>query len=135
MRLRGLMHTGAALVLAMALAGCGGPAKTPATTATPSISVSDDATKPAPVTLDVTIIDGDVTPRGARVKLKVGQQLTLVVTSDQDAEIHVHTDPEREFPIKAGEPTRASFSSDRPGTVAVEVHELDAVIAEVLVSQ
>ena len=52
--------------------------------------------------LDVTIIRGQVTPRGARVNLKVGQPLTLSVHSDVAAKIHVHTDPEKTFPIKAG---------------------------------
>jgi hypothetical protein len=86
-----------------------------------------------PVVLDVTIINGEITPRGARVNLKVGQPLTLSIHSDVAVEIHVHTDPEQTFPVKAGGQQRVTFSVDHPGKVAVEVHDLDAVVAEVLV--
>jgi len=86
-----------------------------------------------PVVLDVTIIDGQVSPRGARVNLKVGQPLTLAVRSDVAEQIHIHTDPERVFRVKAGKQQRVTFSVARPGKVAVEVHDLDAVVAEVLV--
>jgi hypothetical protein len=83
--------------------------------------------------LDVTLIDGEVTPRGARVELKVGQPLTLSVYSDAADELHIHTDPEQEFAIKADTNQRFTFTVDQPGKVAVEVHDLDVVIAEVLV--
>jgi hypothetical protein len=86
-----------------------------------------------PVVLDVTIFDGHVTPRGARVNLTVGQPLTLSIRSDAAETIHIHTDPERTFRVRAGKQQRVTFSVDRPGKVAVEVHHLDAVVAEVLV--
>jgi hypothetical protein len=114
-------------------AGCG-------TTSTPNppgvskaTNASTEGTKPGPVVLDVTIIDGEVTPRGARVELRVGQPLTLSVHSDAAAEVHVHTDPEQGFKVKAGGNKRFTFTVDQPGKVAVEVHEPNVEIAEVLV--
>jgi hypothetical protein len=121
--------------LAFVLAACG-PTNTTNTTNQPTASVTNESTegtKPGPVVLDVTIIDGEVTPRGARVQLKVDQPLTLSVRSDSADELHVHTDPEQEFAVKANSNQRFTFTVDRPGKVAVEVHDLDVVIAEVLV--
>jgi hypothetical protein len=121
-------------VLALVLtAGCGTTTTPSQPTASQATNESTEGTKPGPVVLDVTIIDGEVTPRGARVDLKVGQPLTLSVHSDTADEVHVHTDPEQEFKVKAGGSQRFTFTVDQPGKVAVEVHDLDAVIAEVLV--
>ena len=122
-----------ALALALA-AGCGtaiAPEQQPS--ASPPTHESTEGTKPGPVLLDVTIIDGEVTPRGARVELKVGQPLTLSVYSDAADQLHVHTDPEQEFAVKADRNQRFTVAVDRPGKVAIELHELDVVIAEVLV--
>jgi len=129
-----MRRTWCAPVLALVLTtGCG--TTTPPGQPTPSQATNEstEGTKPGPVVLDVTIIDGEVTPRGARVELKVGQPLTLSVHSDTADEVHVHTDPEQEFKVKAGGSERFTFTVDRPGKVAIEVHDLDAVIAEVLV--
>lgn len=122
----------AVLVLAGA-AGCGPATTTDQPTTSQATNESTEGTKPGPVVLDVTMIDGEVTPRGARVQLKVGQPLTLSVHSDSADELHVHTDPEQEFVVKANSNQRFTFTVDRPGKVAVEVHDLDVVIAEVLV--
>lgn len=94
---------------------------------------STEGTKPGPVVLDVTIIDGEVTPRGARVELRTGQPLTLAVHSDTADEVHVHTDPEQLFTVKRGGDQRFTITVDRPGRIAVELHDLDVVIAELLV--
>ena len=102
-------------------------------TASQATNESTEGTKPGPVALDVTIIDGEVTPRGARVELKVGQPLTLSVHSDTADELHVHTDPEQVFEVKASSNQRFTLRIDRPSKVAVELHHLDVVIAELLV--
>ena len=121
-------------LLAMCLiTGCGTAPTPSGPSASAPTNESTEGTKPGPVVLDVTILDGQVTPRGARIELKVGQPLTLSVASDTNDEIHVHTDPEREFRVEAGEHHRFTFRVDEPAKVAVEVHDLDAVIAEVLV--
>lgn len=121
-------------VLALAFAsGCGTTATPDQLTASRATNESTEGTKPGPMALDVTIIDGEVTPRGARVELRVGQPLTLSVHSDTADELHVHTDPEQEFEVKAQGNQRFTFTVDRPGTVVVELHQRDVVIAELLV--
>lgn len=122
------------LVLAFVLiAGCGTTTTTDQPTTSQPTNESTEGTKPGPVVLDVTIIEGEVRPRGARVELRVGQPLTLSVHSDSADVLHVHTDPEQEFEVKAKSNQRFTFTVDQPGKVAVELHHLDAVIAEVLV--
>lgn len=121
-RLRRWIPLAALLLL---LAGCGADVD--------KAEPSSGSASAGPVVLDVTIIHGEVSPRGARVNLKVGQPLTLSVHSDVPERIHVHTDPEQTFHVKAGGQQRVTFSVDRPGKVAVEVHRLDVVVAEVLV--
>jgi len=120
--------------LAVVLAtGCGTTATTDQPAGSPPTNESTEGTKPGPVVLDVTIIDGQVTPRGARVNLKPGQPLTLAVHSDSADELHIHTDPEQEFDVKARGNQRFTFTVDQPGKVVVELHQRDVVIAELLV--
>jgi hypothetical protein len=121
-------------VLALVLVTACGDASPPAAP-TPSLPTTEstEGTTPGPVVLDVTIIDGAVTPRGARVELKVGQPLTLAVSSDVADELHVHVDPEQTFKVKPGSNQRFTVTVEQPGTVAVELHGADAVIAELLV--
>jgi TolA-binding protein len=83
--------------------------------------------------VQITITDGKVTPRGDRVEVKKGQKITLVVTSDADEEIHVHSDPEHTYQVKAGGSIEKSFTIDTPGQVAVEAHHLDATIVQLVV--
>ena len=69
------------------------------------------------------------------VKASTGQDITLVVTSDADDEIHVHSDPEHEFEVKAGDQEKKfTFSVDIPGTVEVESHGLDVTILKLEIS-
>ena len=120
-------------MLALVLVTACGDASRPAPTPSLPTTESTQGTKPGPVVLDVTIIDGEVTPRGARVELKVDQPLTLAVHSDVADELHVHTDPEQTFGVKRGSNQRFTVTVDQPGTVAGELHGADAVIAELLV--
>lgn len=123
-------------VLAVVVAaGCGTTATNDQPAGSSATNESTEGTKPGPVVLDVTIIDGQVTPRGARVNLKTGQPLTLAVHSDSADELHIHTDPEQEFEVKARGNQRFTFSVDQPGRVVVELHQRDVVIAELLVRQ
>ncbi|MGA9100882.1 MAG: hypothetical protein WB409_02525, partial [Aeromicrobium sp.] len=78
----------AALVL---LAGCGGDTGTVSSSPTPSAKDPDQA-----VVVDIAVKDGDVTPQGDRVDVKVGQKVTLHITSDAEEEVHVHSEPEHE---------------------------------------
>ena len=88
--------------LLAALAGCGGaaPAGTSAggtassTSASSSTSSSassaSSSSTPQVRTLEVAVTGKQVTPAPARVTLRQGERLRLVVTIDHDDEIHVH---------------------------------------------
>jgi hypothetical protein len=98
-------------------------------------SGSGDGSSDQPVTVDITESGGKIEPVGQVVKASTGQDITLVVTSDADDEIHVHSDPEHEFEVKAGDQQQKfTFSVDTPGTIVVESHELDVTILKLEVS-
>jgi hypothetical protein len=88
-----------------------------------------------PVTVDITEQNGKVQPVGKVVNAAKGQDITLVVTSDADDEIHVHSEPEHEFEVEAGDTDRKfTFSVDIPGTIEVESHGLDVTILKLQIS-
>lgn len=110
-----------AFACVVALAGCGSDPKT-----------AQDYTY-APAVVQIDIKDGKVVPQGERVEIKVGQEVELRVSSDQDDEIHVHSSPEHEFEVKAGATDDTfTFSIKTPGQVAVESHELAVTIAQLV---
>lgn len=98
-------------------------------------SGSGDGSSDQPVTVDITEDGGKIEPVGQVVKASTGQDITLVVTSDSDDEIHVHSDPEHEFAVKAGDQQRKfTFKIDIPGTIEVESHVLEVTILKLQVS-
>ena len=101
------------------------------------MSSSPDPATESPATedviVDIAIKDGKVTPQGDRVDVKVGQKVTLRISSDAAEEIHVHSDPEHTYEVKPGDAIEESFTIDTPGQVAVEAHELDATIVQLVV--
>ena len=105
-----------ALILGLALAGCGDDVN------------SGDTTEP--LTITVTISGDSVTPNGERVEVATGQVVELEVTADAPGEIHVHSDPEQEFEYEAGTTTLPLDPIDAPGVVDVESHTLDKVIVQ-----
>ncbi|MET0447173.1 MAG: hypothetical protein ABW004_02155 [Aeromicrobium sp.] len=138
------------LAASLLLAGCGGsdapdaggatepaPATTSSTAAEPSPEPSEDAgggtSRVRGTVVDITIEDGKVTPQGDRVEAKVGETITLNVTSDADEEIHVHSEPEHSYEVAPGESISESFTVDTPGQVAVEGHHLDVTIVQLVV--
>jgi plastocyanin len=81
----------------------------------------------------IVIEDGKVSPQGERVQVKAGQKITLAITTDVDEEVHVHSDPEHTYQVKAGRPTEKSFTIETPGQVAVEAHHLGVTIVQLVV--
>ena len=63
------------------------------------------------------------------MEAKVGEEITLRVTSDAPGEIHVHSTPEQELEYAAGT-TDLPLTIDAPGLVDVESHTLDMVIVQ-----
>lgn len=119
MSLRGTLVAACAAVLVCGLVGCGGGStgKSPA----------------APLTIDVTIANEQVTPTNATLQAKVHQQITLHVTSDAADELHVHSTPDHKFQVAAAPNQTFGFAVDVPGNVAVELHHLDRTIATIQV--
>jgi hypothetical protein len=149
-RRRGLGLAVGGLLTGLALAGCtSAPATTaaptpaptsasPSPSASPSASVSGSAT-PTPsessaaadqLTIDITIADGQVTPNGKKLDVKVGQTIVLNVTSDEHDEVHAHTGEGDGYELEApaGKKVSGTFSLDAPGSYEVESHHLEKVI-------
>jgi hypothetical protein len=108
----------AAVALVGGIAGCGNEPKT--------------ATG-APLSINVTIAHGQVTPANATLQAKVAQPITLHVTSDAVDELHVHSVPDHKFQVAAAANQTFAFSVDVPGNVDVELHHLDRTIATIQV--
>jgi hypothetical protein len=108
------------------------PASSATATPTPSQTPSPSATEadPSALTIDITIAGGKVDPNGDKIKVAVGQKVILNVESDEDDEIHAHTDDEGyELAVKAGKPARGSFTLESPGSYEIESHHLQKTIA------
>lgn len=96
--------------------------------------VEREAEKKRGVVIDVGLYSGrKPTPQGDRVEAKVGQKITLRVTSATDEELHVHSDPEHTFAVKPGKDQLFSFTIDRPGQVAVEAHHAGVTLVQLVV--
>ena len=102
-----------ALVVVLAVAGCGGDAE-PAGSGT---------------RIEVTFTGDTVAPSGERVEVAAGEEIELDVTADAPGEIHVHSTPEQELSYGAGS-TTLTLTIDQPGVVEVESHDLDKVIVQ-----
>ncbi|MGI9085926.1 MAG: hypothetical protein ACR2FE_11670 [Aeromicrobium sp.] len=115
------------------LSGCGEDSDTGTVSSSSSPRASETAEPAAGVVVDIAIKNGKVTPQGDRVDAKVGQKITLRITSDVHDSIHVHSEPEHEWEVREGDDTEKSFTVDKPGQVAVESHRLDATIVQLVV--
>jgi hypothetical protein len=135
----------AALLAVCLLAGCGGddsgdaseptptatstPSDTPTTTQSPTPS----PTEPAGVVIDATIRGDDIEPNGERVKVGLGEPVTINIDADRAGELHVHSTPEQELPYKVGK-TTVELSFDTPGIIDVEDHVSDKLLVSLQVS-
>lgn len=82
--------------------------------------------------LDITIRGSQITPNAERIPLGVGKTFTLNVDTDRDATIHVHSTPEQEYDVPAGTKS-IPIVIDKPGTVEIEEHQDNIVIATLVV--
>jgi hypothetical protein len=117
-------HTAALTVVLGALVSCGG---------SDSEASDTSSSTAAAVVLDVTIADGVVRPSGERLEAQTGQDIEVRVDSDAADMLHIHSSPEHEYAIERGDQV-FTFSIDTPGVVAVETHETETVVAEIVVS-
>jgi plastocyanin len=128
---RGLVHRApigliAAVILGLGLVGFGGLVACGTKTS--------DADSADVVKIDITESNGSIEPKGDTVTAHTGQDITLVIKSDRDDEIHVHSDPEHEIEVVGGKTKTATFTIDTPGTYDVESHGLDVVVVKLQIS-
>jgi hypothetical protein len=115
----------AMVVTGLAVAGCGG-----------STDATDSVTGKA-VTVTITEKNGSISPDdGHVVDVDRGQEVQLVVTTDADDEIHVHSIPEHEFEVRASASAHKlpPFVIKTPGRFVIESHGLDVTLVTLQVS-
>jgi heme/copper-type cytochrome/quinol oxidase subunit 2 len=136
-----------AVILGLLLSGCtsgdepqtttspstavGSPSEpsSPATSATPGPLESPSLSADYALTININISGRKTVPNGEKINVRVGQQVILNVTSDTDDEIHAHIGGEGyELPVRAGRPSKGSFTIDSPGSFEVESHHLEKII-------
>ena len=72
---------------------------------------------------------GEDAPPTERVSVEPGEEIELVIKSDEPGELHVHTDPEKTLDYEAGT-TNLTLTIDEPGVVDVERHEPEALVLQ-----
>ena len=121
-----------AFAATLVLAGCGG-SDTGTVSSSPNPNQSSAAEPSEDVVVDIAVKDRKVTPQGDRVEVKVGQKITLHITSDAHEVVHVHSEPEHEYEVEPGDDIEKSFTIDTPGQIAVEAHHLGVTIVQLVV--
>lgn len=109
----------------------GSPSDTAAPTGTASPSPTDTApASPSPGaegddvrTLEITITGREVSPAPSTLDLARGEKLRLVITADQDMELHAHGLGEVEAELIAGQPVTIELSTGSTGQFEVETHD------------
>lgn len=88
--------------------------------------------------VEITIEDGRITPVAADMEVAAGEAVELVVKSDAQGQIHVHsvdaattasTMVEEQYRYEPGTTTFA-LEVDDPGLVAVELHDPDQLLVQ-----
>ena len=131
-RLRAAL-VGLLLVLALPLAGCAGkPADSSASTSASS-SASGTASAGTEQRIEVNVVHGKASGDTGRVQVPLGTSVTLVVTSDEADEVHVHGyDIEKE--LSPGTPVTLQFDATITGVFEVELHKAGTVLLRLQVS-
>lgn len=127
----------AAVAAGLLLGGCGSsepetPAESsPPASQAPSASPTPSATptQDTGTTIDVTIRGDEISPNAEKVRVAVGEEITLRIDSDRAGEFHVHSTPDQEIGFGSGTQT-ATLSFDRPGLVDVEEHESHKLLVQ-----
>lgn len=105
----------AVLVTALAVTGCGTDEEPPTGSSTTN-----------GVELD---LQGEP-PQLQRVQVAPGEELELVITSDEPGELHVHTSPEERVVEYGAGTTTEILTFDQPGVVDVELHDPEVLVLQ-----
>lgn len=121
------------LILAGGLAACGDstddtPAAEPTAAETtdnmesPEASGSGEESEPpaAKNLISVTIAGGKITPGPGKVKVPLGEKVTVEVTSDVAEEVHVHG-YDKMIDLEPGKVSKLTFTADIPGIFEAEL--------------
>ena len=109
-----------ALLVVALLAGCGiaGCSKAPSSPAAPAACAS---AAPDAVGVTTAVRDGRADPAPHRVEVPLKSTVELRVSTDRDAEVHVHG-YDLEYVVHPGSPGCVAFTADRAGLFDVEAH-------------
>lgn len=102
------------------------PSSASSTSPAPSAAV---ASKP----FVLTVSNGHRTAGPDTIEVKLGDTVTVEVTSDQADEVHVHG-YDRTLELPPGVAATLAFTADIPGSFEVELHSNDAVLTQLRVS-
>jgi hypothetical protein len=115
------------LAVTVAVAGCAGTdaaetsagsASSPAPTSTPEAATSAAAEQ----RIEVVVTGGQVSGDSGRLPVAAGEHVTLVITTDEADEVHVHG-YDLAAELSPGQPTEIAFDATIPGVFEVELHE------------
>lgn len=126
------------LLVAILVGGCGtepapGAGVTPgSTTATPAAGTAAPS-PPAERTVRLGYAGGEVAGGIQRVRVPLGETITLVVTGDVPDEVHVHG-YDSYLDVTPGAEARITFPAGIPGVFEVETHGSGLVLAQLEVS-
>ena len=133
----------AAVLAALALAGCGGDEPSSQASTTDQVTTVEATTqetttettptettpaKPKPRTIVIVVDQGR--PRGGikRPELEKGEKVVLVVRADAGESVHIHG-YDVEKPVTPGKPARIPLTATIPGRFEVELHHPDSLLA------
>lgn len=87
-------------------------------------------TEPTPESGRIELtFEGADAPTTERVSVEPGEEVELVIKSDEAGELHVHSEPEQVLEYAAGT-TTLKLTIDEPGVVDVERHEPEALVLQ-----
>lgn len=87
-----------------------------------STSPATASSRPAGGRIVITVNGKKVTPAPGTVNIKVGDSLTVVLTSDHDDQLHAHGFKNLEKDVKAGQPLTVTVTGAETGVFEFELH-------------
>jgi len=109
------------LTTLLSLAGCGS-------------DEPKEGAKPTPDSARIELtFEGEEAPATERVQVERGEEIEIVIKSDDAGELHVHAESEEVLEYAAGT-TTLKLTLDQPGVVDVERHEPEALVLQLEVS-
>ena len=126
-----VLLTAVCLTGALGLAACGSSSSDTAAVPTSAAGTTAPAsTGPTGTVITVKYAGGKVSGNTGRTKIKVGQPVTVSVTSDSKQQVHIHG-ADILFDVAAGTTASKTFTENAPGIYEIELHPSDFVLARV----